>query len=169
MSRLTKAAGAALLALALAVPAYSHHVPVPASASDSETFATYLAEQTAQGDGVVSKFMAYRYAKAAEKSDLGKDAQTALLVTIEHMSSLEVRECFAPFAELVTEFYGTLVRYFEVVGPNPALAEALFAYAGSLYSALTASVGDTVGACAPTEDTVSKLDELADAIQENAA
>jgi hypothetical protein len=169
MNRIHKAATAAFLALALAIPAYSHHVPVPSSASDSETFATYLSEQTAQGDGVVSKFMAYRYAKAAEKSDLGKDAQTALLVTIEHMDSLEVRECFAPFAELVDEFYGTLVRYFEVVGPNPALAEALFAYAGSLYTALTASIVETVAACAPTEDTASKLDELAEAIQENAA
>jgi hypothetical protein len=167
--RLTKAAGAALLALALAVPAYAHHVTVPDVASDSEAFAIYVGEHTAQSEGVVPKFMAYRYAKPAEKSDLGKDAQTALVVTIEHMASLEVRECFAPFAELVDEFYGTLVRYFEVVGPNPALAEALFAYAGSLYTALTASIVETVAACAPTEDTASKLDELAEAIQENAA
>ena len=127
----------------------AHHVPLPDAASDSDAFALYLTEQTAQSDGVVTRFMAYKYGKAEERSDLAKDAQSALVVTIEHMDGLDVRPCFATYAGLVDEFLATLVRYFEVVGASPALAEALFAYAGNLYAALTASVTETVAACAP--------------------
>ncbi len=150
--RVLKAAGAVVLALALSqLGVTAHHVPVPEAASDVDAFALYLNEYQAQADGVIPVFIQYVYAQdAAEKSDLAKKVQTALLTTVEHMDGLDVRDCFSPLAGLADELFATLIRYFEVVQDNPALADALFGFGGSLYSAITAAVPDTLAACAPT-------------------
>ena len=152
MSRLRKAAVAAIFAVALSqLGVTAHHVPVADASSDVEAFALFFAEYNAQYQGVIPTFIEYVYAQdAAEKSDLAKKVQTALLVTDEHLSGLDVRPCFAPFARLASELFDTLIRYFEVVQDDPAIAGALFDYGGSLVTAITASVTDTLTACAPS-------------------
>lgn len=160
--RILKAALAASLALALSIPAYSHHVEVTPAGSDVEAFAVYLSEWRQDRDAIIDLFFKYRYAPTtSEKSTAGLHAQQALVVTEEHLASLDVRECFASYHELATEFVGALLRYFEVVGPNPALAEALFTYAGSVFGALTPLLEGTLSDCAGTTDrpTLADLDE----------
>ena len=147
--RLRTAFLVSLLALA-PVGASAHHVEVAPAVSDSDAFGTYLAEYTAQVGGAVDLYIQYSVASdAAEKSDAAKAAQDALLITQEHMAGLDVRECFAPFDEVVTEFLDTLVRSFEEALGNPIIAGALDSYAATLYGTLTDQIPATVLACAP--------------------
>ncbi len=132
----------------LAVPVYGHHVEVAKADSDSAAFGTYYAEFNAQVLPAVDLYVQYTYATdAAEKSDLAKQTEDALVITIEHVASLDVRECFADFQAETLAFLNALVESFAET--DPAIAQAGVAYADSLFGALVASVGPTVLACAP--------------------
>lgn len=137
---------AALMALTMAVPA-SAALP-DNKTSDAEAFAVYAAEWTADRDAFLATFFQYYFASdAAEKSTLVYQVEDALVVVEKNLHDADVRDCFATYDELIVEFVGAFLRYFEVVGDNPALAEAQYQYANVLYTIIGTQFEPTLLEC----------------------
>ena len=98
---------------------YGHHVDVPVGASDAEAFVIVQEEVIAQAVAVKVVLDAYDAAASGiEAQTLANDFETAVTTSIEHIASLEVRDCFAGW------HYGA-VRVFETLADAFAAARRL--------------------------------------------
>ena len=117
--------------------------------SDSEAFAQYYAEFDAYNSELLQTYIQYLVAPSAEeKSAAALQFEDEVVIAIEDFGALEVRECYAPLAEMANELFEQLARYFQYIDTNPPYADAILAYAGSLSTGISGQVNDTVIACA---------------------
>lgn len=133
-------AAAFLAALLLATPA-------TARSSDVDSFASFLSEYTAQHAGIVELLIERNRAEAPEKPHLTLKLEAALVATIEHLSALPTRPCFASFAELTLAEFEAIADHLAALATNPALAQVQLSHAGSIVTAINGEVRGTLIDC----------------------
>jgi hypothetical protein len=124
--------------------------PVAAASrqTDSEAFATYYSEWSAQEIAVATTVGAYIAAPSStEKSQAGTDARAAIVETDKRMSRLELRECFSTIARLATIELDALTAAFDV-DIDPVVFSFWLGQAGAASQAINGQLKPTLLACA---------------------
>ena len=115
----------ALLAALFALPVSAHHVDVAVADSDYDARITWVKEYVEQRMAIMESVGLYGAAKsAAEKADALLLVENALTASIAHMRGLDVRECFALYAQAGLNEFEDAAAYFAAKRANDAAAEA---------------------------------------------
>lgn len=122
MSRLVKAAGAALFALALSVPTSAHHVPVPDEPLNGQELVTEFVEQKG---AILSALDVYWAASSGGESVVEANAvESAFTVSIEHIRGLSVRDCLKPVKRAILGEIEAAADWFRAYLREPEAVDA---------------------------------------------
>jgi len=109
MGCLSRFALALLAALLLASPVAAHHVPVAPADTDAEAFTIAQAEAIAQDAAFTEAWEGYVAATSGpEQATAMNGLESLIVVTIEHLSGLDVRECYAAWHRALLALWETV-------------------------------------------------------------
>lgn len=107
---------AALLSVALVLPVSAHHAPVEDTDTDYDAQVSFIEEYVTYRTEVF-ELIALRNAATSgpERAGANLAVENAISVTLDHLRSLDVRDCFDPVARVAISEFETAVAYFRSI------------------------------------------------------